>query len=248
MPAILSPLEEAAAEELGSIAARIERELRLSVAALVSEVREERSALRAERAEAELRLERLVAARLTELKDGQTGPQGPQGERGDRGEPGQAIIGPSGEPGPSGPPGEPGAQGDRGEPGESVQGPAGGPGIPGPPGEPGEAGAEGRGFMIRGTWNPSSEYRALDVVMLNGASFAARVDDPGPCPGEGWQMLAAQGGYGKPGKPGERGERGPPGPTPTALEVDPEGMLTLRFGDGSALGCDLYPLLSRLAR
>jgi len=109
-------------------------------------------------------------------------------------------------------------------------------------------GGEGRSLTIRGTWNPSSEYRALDVVMLNGASFAARVDGPGPCPGEGWQMLAAQGGYGKPGKPGERGERGPPGPVATALEVDPEGMLTLRFGDGSALGCDLYPLLSRLAR
>lgn len=205
----LETIAEALGTRLGAIAARIERELRLSVAALVLEVR-------AERAEAELRVERLAAARLAELKDGQTGPQGPPGERGDKGEPGDGIQGPPGE-----------------------------PGIPGPPGEPG---VEGRSFMIRGTWNSSSEYRALDVVMLNGASFAARVDGPGPCPGEGWQMLAAQGGYGKPGKPGERGERGPPGPTPAALEVDPEGMLTLRFGDGSALGCDLYPLLSRLAR
>jgi hypothetical protein len=147
-----------------------------------------------------------------------------------------------------GPPGPSGERGERGEPGEAITGPPGEPGIQGLPGPPGEPGGEGRSFTIRGTWNPSSEYRALDVVMLNGASFAARVDGPGPCPGEGWQMLAAQGGYGKPGKPGERGERGPPGPTPTALEVDPEGMLTLRFGDGTALGCDLYPLLSRLAR
>jgi len=205
----LEAIAEALGARLGSIAARIERELKLSVAALVSEVR-------AERAEAELRIERLVTARLAELKDGEIGPQGPPGERGGKGEPGDGIQGP--------------------------------PGIPGPPGEPGEPGAEGRSFTIRGTWNPATEYRALDVVMLNGASFAARVDGPGPCPGEGWQMLAAQGGYGKPGKPGERGERGPPGPTPTALEVDPEGMLTLRFGDGTALGCDLYPLLSRLAR
>jgi len=195
--------------ELGDMAARIERDLKLALAVEVER-------LRADRAEFELRIERAVAEKLASLQDG---PPGPPGERGERGEPGEAITGP---------PGEPGIQG-----------------LPGPPGEPG---GEGRSFTIRGTWNPSSEYRALDVVMLNGASFAARVDGPGPCPGEGWQMLAAQGGYGKPGKPGERGERGPPGPTPTALEVDPEGMLTLRFGDGTALGCDLYPLLSRLAR
>jgi hypothetical protein len=195
--------------ELGDMAARIERDLKLAFTV-------EAERLRADRAEFELRIERTVAEKLASLQDG---PPGPQGERGERGEPGEAVTGP---------PGEPGIQG-----------------LPGPPGEPG---VEGRSFAIRGTWNPASEYRALDVVMLNGASFAARVDGPGPCPGEGWQMLAAQGGYGKPGKPGERGERGPPGPTPTALDIDPEGMLTLRFGDGSALGCDLYPLLSRLAR
>lgn len=149
------------------------------------------------------------------------------------------------QPGPAGPPGPPG---ERGEPGEGIVGPPGEPGPPGPPGEPGEAGAEGRSFAIRGTWNPAGAYRALDVVMLNGASFAARVDDPGPCPGEGWQMLAAQGGKGKPGEAGPRGERGLPAPVPTALEVDPEGMLTLRLADGSAVGCDLYPLLVRLAR
>jgi hypothetical protein len=208
VPNAAGPLEALAAE-LAADAARIERDLKLTMAALASD-------MRAAWAEAELRVERLVTARLAELKDGEIGPPGPPGERG---EPGEAITGP---------PGEPGIQG-----------------LPGPPGEPG---GEGRSFTIRGTWNPAAEYRVLDVVMLNGASFAARVDGPGPCPGEGWQMLAAQGGYGKPGRPGERGERGPPGPTPTALEVDPEGMLTLRFGDGTALGCDLYPLLSRLAR
>ncbi len=208
----LSPLDvvaEELGEELGNYALRIERELRLSASAMLTEVR-------AALAESELRIERLVAARLAELKDGAPGPQGSPGERG---EPGEGIVGPPGEPGP-----------------------------PGPPGEPGAEGAEGRSFAIRGTWNPAGAYHALDVVMLNGASFAARVDDPGPCPGEGWQMLAAQGGKGKPGEAGPRGERGLPAPVPAALEVDPEGMLTLRLADGSALGCDLYPLLVRLAR
>jgi len=208
VPNAVAPLEALAAE-LAADAGRIERELKLAMAALTSD-------MRAAWAEAELRVERVVAERLAALKDGAPGPQGSPGERG---EPGEGIVGPPGEPGP-----------------------------PGPPGEPGEAGAEGRSFAIRGTWNPAGAYHALDVVMLNGASFAARVDDPGPCPGEGWQMMAAQGGKGKPGEAGPRGERGLPAPVPTALEVDPEGMLTLRLADGSALGCDLYPLLARLAR
>jgi hypothetical protein len=33
-----------------------------------------------------------------------------------------------------------------------------------------------------------------------------------------------------------------------ALELDGEGLLTLRLSDGSALTCDFYPVLSRVAR
>lgn len=205
VPNAAGPLEALAAE-LAADAARIERDLKLAMAALAAD-------MRAAWAEAELRIERAVAARLAELSDG---PPGPQGSPGERGEPGEGIVGPPGETGP-----------------------------PGPPGEPGEAGAEGRSFVIRGTWNPAGAYRALDVVMLNGASFAARVDDPGPCPGEGWQMLAAQGGKGKPGEAGPRGERGLPGPAPIALEVDEQGLQTLRLSDGTALTCDFYPVLRR---
>jgi hypothetical protein len=98
-----SPLDAVAEElgaELGTFALRIERELRLSVAALQSE-------LRAARAEFELRIERAVAEKLAGLQDG---PQGPQGEPGMRGEPGEAITGPSGEQGLPGPPGEPGPE------------------------------------------------------------------------------------------------------------------------------------------
>jgi hypothetical protein len=93
-------LDELAAElggELGAIAARIERDLRLAFAVEVER-------LRADRAEFELRIERAVAERLASLKDG---PPGPAGERGERGEPGEGIAGPPGEQGIAGPPGPP---------------------------------------------------------------------------------------------------------------------------------------------
>src|SRR5580765_4351275 len=93
----ISPLETLAAE-LGALAARIERELRLSASAMQAEGRELLAACRATLAEIELRADR----RLAELKDGAAGPQG---ERGERGEPGEAITGPPGEPGLPGPPG-----------------------------------------------------------------------------------------------------------------------------------------------
>src|SRR4029077_18753767 len=66
------------AVELGAIAGRVERELRLQVAALLAEVREELTRLRAWRAEAAAD----IAARLAALHDGPPGPQGEPGERG----------------------------------------------------------------------------------------------------------------------------------------------------------------------
>jgi hypothetical protein len=72
-------------------------------------------------------------------------------------------------------------------------------------------GADGRSFDVKGTYDPRARYRALAVVALNGCSFAARQDDPGPCPGDGWQLIAAQGKRGTRGEPGERGLQGPPG-------------------------------------
>lgn len=114
----------------------------------------------------------------------------------------------------------------------------------------GRDGEHGRSFRVAETWDAEKAYAALDVVALNGGSFVARRDDPGICPGEGWQMLASRG---KPGQPGERGKQGPKGdrgdagPSVIALGVDEQGLLTLVNGDGSAVTCDLYPLLSRLA-
>jgi hypothetical protein len=66
----------------------------------------------------------------------------------------------------------------------------------------------GHSFTVRGTFNETAEYRRLDVAALNGGSFIALKDAPGPCPGSGWQLLASQG---KRGAAGEKGERGPRG-------------------------------------
>ena len=115
----------------------------------------------------------------------------------------------------------------------------------------GRDGADGASFKVCGTWNATNRYGALNVVVINGAAFVAKQDDPGLCPGEGWQLMASQG---KQGKPGERGGTGPVGPRGEAgpsvsrMTVDDEGLLTLTNSDGSTITCDLYPVLTQLAR
>ena len=91
-----------------------------------------------------------------------------------------------------------------------------------------------RSLEVVGTYNGSVRYRALDVVALNGASFAARTDDPGPCPGDGWQLMAKQGAR---GIVGPKGERGLPGKTISGWVVD-RGTFTVMplYGDGSPPG------------
>jgi hypothetical protein len=210
MPDIYSPLD-ILAEELGGVAARIEREAKLAVSAGIAENRQVQAELRAAFAEARRELETIVREHLATLHDG---PPGPAGERGERGLPGESIVGPAGE-----------------------------QGIPGPPGD---AGADGRSFEVRGTYDGATAYRALDVVALGGGAFAARLDDPGPCPGEGWQLIARQGKPGEKGDRGPKGDRGDPGPAAAAfvaLDISEEGLLTLRLGDGSTVSCDLYPIL-----
>jgi hypothetical protein len=71
------------------------------------------------------------------------------------------------------------------------------------------AGRDGKSIAVRGTFDETAEYRRLDVVGLDGGSFVALKDKPGPCPGPGWQLIAGQG---KRGVAGEKGERGSPGP------------------------------------
>jgi hypothetical protein len=70
------------------------------------------------------------------------------------------------------------------------------------------AGRDGKTIVVRGTFDESVSYRRLDVVALNGGSFIALKDAPGPCPGPGWQLIASQGRRGVAGEKGERGERG----------------------------------------
>jgi hypothetical protein len=64
-------------------------------------------------------------------------------------------------------------------------------------------GRDGRSLKVRGTWDPGASYFTLDVVALDGASFVAKRDNPGVCPGEFWQMLSRQGKKGPPGPQGD---------------------------------------------
>jgi hypothetical protein len=48
-------------------------------------------------------------------------------------------------------------------------------------------------LTMRGTHNSDQSYSELDVVSKEGGSFVAKHDNPGACPGPGWQMMAARG-------------------------------------------------------
>jgi len=69
--------------------------------------------------------------------------------------------------------------------------------------------AAGAGFTIRGTYDSAEEYKRFDVVIINGSSFAALKDNPGPCPDSGdWHLLASRGSRGQRGAEGARGITG----------------------------------------
>ena len=165
-------------------------------------------------------------------KDGSEGQQGPQGERGETGQQGERGL-----PGQDGSSGERGERGETGPPGklpivrEWARGvwyegqvvTRGGSSFQAlrdtaeePPHDDwatiakAKSGQDGRGFAVRGTWEPATQYKTLDVVARNGGSFVALKDNPGECPGPDWQLFA---GPGKRGQPGERGLTGPKGET-----------------------------------
>jgi hypothetical protein len=167
------------------------------------------------------------------------GPRGEQGLRGEKGEPG--ADGDAGEPGIPGARGEKGDRGEAGPPGKlplvrfylpgkvyyegdvvvwqgtSYQ--ALGDTAQDPVSQKGDwvciaaAGRDARTPAVRGVYSDQATYSKLDVVSLNGGSFIAKQDEPGPCPGEGWQLVASQGKRGDRGEKGERGVKGDPGPT-----------------------------------
>ena len=69
----------------------------------------------------------------------------------------------------------------------------------------------GNSLTVRGTYDGDGDYRCLDVTMVNGSSFIALRDRPGPCPSSDWQLLASRGSRGDRGPKGERGLTGPRG-------------------------------------
>ena len=77
---------------------------------------------------------------------------------------------------------------------------------------------------IRGTFDSQAKYSANDIVACNGASFVARRDNPGVCPGPGWQLIAAQG---KRGVAGPQGERGASGRSIVSWKVDRQHFLVI---------------------
>jgi len=105
----------------------------------------------------------------------------------------------------------------------------------------GRDGKDAVNFRVEGTYSPDVKYRRLSIVMLNGSSFVARHDDPGPCPGDGWQLFTS---VGKRGQQGPKGERGPAGPLAIApriasTEIDANYNLLILYTDNSS---DTIPL------
>jgi hypothetical protein len=87
------------------------------------------------------------------------------------------------------------------------------------------AGRDGIIPQLRGTYDPKESYKRFDIVALNGSSFICKRDDPGECPGIGWQLHASagrSGGRGERGEQGPRGMQGPKGDTAsiTGWEID----------------------------
>jgi len=106
------------------------------------------------------------------------------------------------------------------------------------------AGVEGKGYTSKGTWKADAEYQARDVVMLKGSTFAARIDNPGTCPGDGWHLWASRGSKGE----GQKGDKGDAGASIVDVSADDQGLFTFRMADGRELNADLYPALSRIVK
>lgn len=110
-------------------------------------------------------------------------------------------------------------------------------------------GTDGRGFILRGTYDASAEYKQHDIVMINRNSFAAKYDSPGECPGDGWQLFACSGYKGKEGPPGQTGPTGADGRSVSIVkwEADPDEM-ALRVADstGNSFIVDLRPIADRI--
>jgi hypothetical protein len=109
------------------------------------------------------------------------------------------------------------------------------------------SGLDGQSPRVRGTYKPGERYTRLDIVALNGSAFIARLDDPGECPGEDWQLMSAPGKRGQQGPRGERGERGPSSTIIDSWRIDRERYrATPLMSDGSeGPALELRPLFEQ---
>jgi hypothetical protein len=98
---------------------------------------------------------------------------------------------------------------------------------------------------VRGTFEENKVYRQHDICIKNGGSYIARRDDPGLCPGPGWQQLTQPGKTGPKGErgyPGERGAKGESGATFIAWKIDRKRFTAVPLMSDGKIG---PPLLLR---
>jgi hypothetical protein len=113
----------------------------------------------------------------------------------------------------------------------------------------------GIGINFRGAYDADIEYDRHDVIALDGGSFVARRDKPGPCPGEHWQQLCARGERGGRGPigvrglQGEKGEKGERAPTPviSSWHTDVKRYITSPLMSDGSVGAplELRPLFQK---
>ena len=87
--------------------------------------------------------------------------------------------------------------------------------------------------------------RTTRIVAVNGSSFVATEDNPGQCPGTGWQLPASAGSRGGRGPVGPRGEHGAEAAAPgiKMLHLDPKDYvlsLIMESGKHIRYHCEKY--------
>jgi hypothetical protein len=106
-------------------------------------------------------------------------------------------------------------------------------------GRDGRDGADGQSLGLRGVYDVNAKYAELDVVIFGDEPFLAMRDDPGLCPGDGWQLLAPRGKAGEKGASGPRGQkgdRGPPGAKIEEWRINREHFIAVPFYDDGTAG------------
>ena len=106
---------------------------------------------------------------------------------------------------------------------EIVKGEKGDQGPQGPQGEIGPVGPTGHGLTYLGEYTKGTQFRALDIVTHDGATYMATDLTTDAPPSASWRLLvkAIPGRDGKDGPRGPAGETGPRGP---AGETGPQGL------------------------